>query len=37
VFMYGPASFNFRSEVKTLKDFEGKKVASSPRRSKPSR
>ena len=26
VFMYGPASFNFRSEVKTLKDFEGKKV-----------
>lgn len=26
VFMYGPASFAFRSEVKTLKDFAGKKI-----------
>lgn len=26
LFMYGPTSFNFRTPVKTLKDFEGKKV-----------
>jgi TRAP-type C4-dicarboxylate transport system substrate-binding protein len=26
LFMYGPASFTFRSEVKTLKDFAGKKI-----------
>lgn len=26
LFMYGPASFNFRSQVTSLKEFEGKKV-----------
>jgi TRAP-type C4-dicarboxylate transport system substrate-binding protein len=26
LFMYGPASFNFRSKTETLKDIEGKKI-----------